>query len=120
MSNFHNVVEVSARKQYKCAECCGEILVGEKYFRHSYVQDGDFGSYKLDACCEKIISEVISETSIYDVDNIVIGEIYEQFEFHDSELEWLTAYIDNQAKRNAKPSQFLIDRRDRLLVITNE
>lgn len=100
MSSFHHEQTVKARKQHKCESCRGVILAGENYVKHSGSDCGDFYSYKLDSVCDRIISEVVSATDHYDQENLVIGEIYEQFEYHDKEIEWLEAYVSNmQARR---------------------
>lgn len=120
MSNFHHRQTIRAKKQHKCEECRGFILIGEPYVKHSGSNNGDFYSYKLDPICDRIISEVVSATDHYDQDNLVIGEIYQAFEYHDQEQEWLEDYVKNMQARSTIVWPHLIARLEKLNSIKDE
>lgn len=53
MSDFYHGQEVKAsRKRHRCDECSGDILIGESYFRHAGVWEGDFFRSKNCQDCE--------------------------------------------------------------------
>lgn len=114
MGSFHHDQTAKARKQHKCAECHGNILAGENYVKHSGSDGGDFYSYKLCQVCDRIITEVSCATHYDDRDNLIIGQIYEQFEYHDAEHEWLEAYVSNMIARRGDAYPSLVERLEAL------
>jgi hypothetical protein len=73
MSDFYQSRTPKARKNHRCCECAGKIKIGEVYFRHSGVWEGDFFTYKNCDDCEHLRAELNEELDTED--QIGFGEL---------------------------------------------
>lgn len=103
MPSCYNLETPTARKAHTCCECSGEILAGEKYFKHSGVWDGSGATYKVCADCEALKEEVDKDIKYAD-ERTAFGQLYETvFEGHGDNAHILR-FMDIRRKRRVPES----------------
>jgi hypothetical protein len=73
MSDFYQAQTPKARKNHHCCECAGKIKIGEVYFQHCGVWEGDFFTYKNCVDCYHLRAELNEDLDTED--QIGFGEL---------------------------------------------
>lgn len=111
MTDFHAVRTRTAKKKtHHCAQCQGRIEIGQRYFRTSQVQSGDFAAFKehID-CCE-------AWGALWKLRGLTYGDeqhFLSEEEIEDGEREWLRETFPAVAARLwPSPAPLNIDHED--------
>lgn len=99
-----------ARREHRCLECRGVIVVGEMYNLHHGIFDGEPFNYKTCDDCEALRSDIDKDIPFVE-ERVAFGYLYEHV-FESREVEWMKRYLQTKEKRQADVPQWMYDRFD--------
>lgn len=94
-----------ARKEHTCCECRGKIFIGETYFKHHGVWEGEGMAFKVCEDCEKLRGEV-------DADGHTAFSYLAESVFETRDIKTMATFLEIKEKRNADIPQWMKDRID--------
>lgn len=97
---------VFSRKQHKCSECKGKIMITEQYHVHSGKWDGDFLTFKICSCCTKLRQDIMK--SLDSDQCFAFGDLLEDCQ--QSGGEFFKRFVTICSVRGAKIPQWMFDK----------